>query len=106
MTKLYLVDSRNRIANPKRIMWRFKDHYTGVVQAWTVVLTAEVRNPASRKDYVGMYAPTSNTSIAEYCEVFNDFWCEYGWYLVRMDAPPDAKTATIVRADRRAVHTF
>lgn len=89
---LWLYDSRNRGADgkQKRKLYKLPETKEGVWLAWHIVLDAEFDNPEERKDYYDL----ANCDDAS-CGLLNDYWAEYGWLLVPVDAddeiPHDAE---------------
>lgn len=79
MNNLWLFDSRSRCQVDKRKLYQFPDTMTGKLAAWATVVAAEL--PESEwADYRSIASIDVENASHEMC--FNDYWAEYGWYLM------------------------
>ena len=90
---LWLYDSRDRMTTGKRMLHILPLTSEGKAKAWEIVLTAEVAN--ERMDYQGLADTDAFEDEPNNPELFNDYWAEYGWYLMPVDSdaqvPHDAE---------------
>jgi hypothetical protein len=83
---LWLYDSRDRKYG-KRKLHIFPLTSEGKQKAWDMVLDAEVAN--ERMDYAFLADTDAIEDEPTNTELFNDYWAEYGWWL--MPVEPDAE---------------
>jgi hypothetical protein len=92
---LWLYDSRDRTYG-KRKLHILPLTGKGKLDAWDIVLAAEV--PNERDDYQFLVDCDVESSDVQDCELFNDYWAEYGWLLMPVEpdaeVPGDAEVAT------------
>ena len=89
---LWLYDSRDRM-HGKRKLYVLPHTSEGKLNAWLIVLTAEV--PNDMDDYRYLADSDAEDMNLGGGELFNDYWAEYGWYLMPVEpdaeVPPDAE---------------
>lgn len=90
---LWLYDSRD-CKYGKRKLHILPLTSEGKLKAWDIVLTAEFPTKAEREDYQYL-ADNDAEDEPNNTELFNDYWAEYGWYLMPVEpdaeVPPDAE---------------
>jgi hypothetical protein len=93
---LWLYDSRDRM-HGKRKLHILPLTSEGKQRAWDIVLDAEV--PNERDDYAGLADADATEDEPGNVDLFNDYWCEYGWCLMGVDPyakiPNDAEVVTL-----------
>jgi hypothetical protein len=84
---LWLYDSRDRL-HGKRKLHILPLTPEGKLKAWDIVLDAEVMSD-ERDDYQCLVNVDAEGQDVQDCDILNDYWGEYGWYL--MPVEPDAE---------------
>lgn len=99
MTKLRLIDSRNRGSTGKREVRIFdRDQHVAI---WNIVLEAEVALPEDREDYGNLALYDKGAKL------FADYWAEYGWAVYEYeDDAPLRKDQVLVENTAPAPKTF
>lgn len=89
---LWLYDSRDRVHGRRRLHI-LPLTVKGKLKAWDIVLTAEI--PDEREDYQFLADNDAEVQDVQDCGILNDYWAEYGWYLMPVEAdaeiPHDAE---------------
>jgi len=91
---IWLIDSRGRVSDGKRLVWSWDDiDINAYREAWDIVLRAEVRQEQDRKDYEAHYDQDMHgidgVEANELAESFNNFWSYYGWHMMFVDDEED-----------------
>ena len=79
---LWLYDSRDSLRN-KRKLYFLPLTPEGKRKAWDIVLAAEV--PNEREDYQFLADADVDADETHDTEMFNEYWAEYGWFLIPAD---------------------
>ncbi len=90
-----LFDSRARSQTKRRKAYRAPETEQGLHDMWTIVLLAEV--PINERSYYAGLAdwlPPDEGEPFDPCEVFNDYWACYGWYLNSYEEDADCPDDT------------
>ena len=91
---LWLYDSRDRKYG-KRKLHILSLTPEGKTKAWDIVLTAEFPIQDEREDYQYLAINDAEGGEPSDPNLFNDYWSEYGWYLMPVDSgeevPHDAE---------------
>lgn len=96
---LWIIDSRFRIAINKRYVHIYPLTEAGLLDAWKRVVGEEC--PDEWENYADI-AKLSQEWIEE-TDVFNDYWAEYGWYMLQASLDPvDEIADDIIIIDHRA----